>query len=133
MAGMSVVTAFGNIGRDAELRSTPGGDSVCNFSICANVRKGRNEIPVWYDCTIWGKRGEALVEHLTKGTSVVVTGQLVPREYKGKKDELRTSLDVDVRELAFAGGGGGGSDASASSRGPAPSGPETDDENSIPF
>ena len=105
MAGLSQVTALGNIGRDAELRSTPKGDYVCNFNVCANVRKGRDDTPVWYSCTIWGKRAEALAQYLTKGTMVCVTGQLVPREYKGKNDELRYSLDIDVREIALAGGG----------------------------
>lgn len=105
MAGMSQVTVLGNLGRDAELKQTKDGTSVCSFSICANVRKGRNDVPVWYDCTMWGKRAEALAKHLTKGSMVCVTGQLVPREYKSKKDEIRTSLDIDVREIAFAGGG----------------------------
>jgi len=104
MAGMSQITALGNLGRDAQLRETPDGKSVCSFSVCANVRKGRDDTPVWFNCTLWGKRAEALGPHLTKGTMVCITGQLVPREYKGKNDELRQSLDVDVREIAFAGG-----------------------------
>jgi len=130
MAGMSQVTVMGNLGRDAQLRSTPKGDSVCNFSVCANVRKGRDDVPVWYDCTMWGKRAEALAQYLTKGTIVCVTGQLVPREYKGKDDELRQSLDVDVRELAFAGGGGGAAPDRGQQRNQ--SAPPVDDED-IPF
>jgi len=127
---MSQVTVMGNLGRDAKLRSTQSGDSVCNFSLCANVRKGRDDVPVWYDCTLWGKRAEAIAQYLTKGTIVCVTGQLVPREYEGKDNTTRHSLDIDVRELAFAGGGDKSAPDRGQQRNSAP--PPVDDED-VPF
>jgi len=129
--GMSQVTAFGNIGRDAVLRDA-GGTPVCNFSLAANVRKGRDDVTVWYDCAIWGKRAESLAQYLKKGESVIVTGQLLPREYKGKGDELRTSLDVNVSELSFAGGGGGRGGRPARGGATPPSG-EIPADDDIPF
>lgn len=90
----------GNLGRDAELRETSGGP-VCAFSVAHSDR--RSDETVWIRCSLWGKRGEALVRHLTKGTSVVVVGEHRLREHDG-----RTYIELDVQSLDFAGRKDGG-------------------------
>lgn len=104
MPNMSTVTLAGHLGRDAEMKSA-GGSAVCEFSIAVTTKRRDSESVAWYRCQLWGARGEKLAPMLTKGKAVIVTGELVPREYKGKGDELRTSLDVSVDRLTFAGGG----------------------------
>lgn len=103
MPNLSVATLAGHLGRDAELKAA-GGSSVCEFSIAVTTNRREAESTAWYRCQVWGNRGEKLAPMLTKGKAVIVSGELVPREYRGKGDELRTSLDVNVNSLSFAGG-----------------------------
>ena len=101
---LSIITVHGNLGRDAELK-TVGENTVCEFSVAVSKKARGEETTSWYRAAVWGKRGESLAQHLTKGTSVVISGEFIPREYKNKEDELRTSLDIRVDQLSFAGGG----------------------------
>ena len=95
---MNTITIVGRVGKDAELRSTANG-SVLSFSIASYVGYGDNKTTLWFNCSIWGKRAEALAEHLTKGTSVTAVGELSQREHDGK-----TYLQVRVAEIALQGG-----------------------------
>ncbi|MEN8639632.1 single-stranded DNA-binding protein [Pseudomonas sichuanensis] len=73
---MPTLTDIGRIGRDAELRYTPGGDAVCNLALaCDYGRKGQNgKRPVqWVDATLWGKQAEAMAPYLVKGQQVHFT------------------------------------------------------------
>jgi single-strand DNA-binding protein len=92
------VTAAGRLGKDAELR-TAGRDQVCSFSIATSKKVKGEEKTQWIGASLWGKRGEALVQHLRKGTFVVITGELSIREHNGK-----SYLDCRVSELTFGGG-----------------------------
>jgi single-strand DNA-binding protein len=94
---MKSITIAGNIGKDAELRSA-GSDKVLSFNVA--VSEGKDKPTVWFQCSLWGKRGEALERFLTKGTFAAVAGELTVREHEGK-----TYLGVNVREIAFKGGG----------------------------
>ena len=127
MPNLSTITIAGHLGRDAELKDAKG-NSLCEFSVAVSKKVRGEKSTAWYRCTLWGKRGEAVAQYLTKGSAVIVSGELIPREYKGKNDELRTSLDINVHELSF-GGGGEKSDAPATS----PSKSSYDDQDSIPF
>lgn len=98
---MLQVFAAGRLGKDAEIRQA-GRDSVCSFSIATSKKVKGEEKTVWLGCSLWGKRGEALVKHLTKGSMVVVAGELSTREHNGK-----TYLDCRVSELTFGGGNRG--------------------------
>ena len=103
---LSMITIHGNLGRDAELKTTPSGQTVANFSMAVTHKNRGEESTAWYRCDLWGKRGEALHPYLLKGKSFIVVGSLVPREYETNDGEKRMSLDVNVSEISFANGGG---------------------------
>lgn len=96
---MKQITIAGRLGRDAELRSTSAGP-VLGFSVAVDDGRGQDKRTLWFDCTIWGKRGEALAQHLTKGTSVTATGDFSTREHNGK-----TYLQCRVDNVTMQGGG----------------------------
>ena len=96
---MKAITIAGRLTKDADLRTTTGGDQVCGFSVAVDDRSGREKTTMFFDCSLWGKRGEALGQHLTKGTSVTVSGDLGKREHDGK-----TYLTVRVNDVTLQGG-----------------------------
>lgn len=77
------LTASGNLGRDAELK-TVGGSTVCNFSVGAQSGFGDKKKTEWISCGLWGRLGESVADFLKKGVSVTVSGELSTREYNGK-------------------------------------------------
>lgn len=91
--------AAGRIARDAELRKTQGGDTVCSFTVAVDVRNGREKETVWLRCSMWGKRGESLAAYLLKGASVTVSGNLSFSEYEGKPQQ-----NMNVDDVALQGG-----------------------------
>lgn len=125
MAGETQITVVGNMVADADLRFTPSGAAVANFTVASTPRtfdKQRNE---WVDgealflrCAAWKQLGENVAESLTKGTQVIVQGRLKSRSYETKEGEKRTSMELEVDavgpSLQFAtatvnrGGRGGG-------------------------
>jgi len=96
---MKNITIAGNIGKDAVTRTTQGGDSVTGFSVAVEER-GADKRTVWFDVSLWGKRGSALAQYLTKGTRVAVAGDLSTREHDG-----RTYLTVRASEVTLMGSG----------------------------
>ena len=93
------VTIAGRLGKDAEIRQT-NGNSVCSFSVAADVGFGDNKQSHWFNCSMWGKRGEAIAPYLTKGAQVTVIGEFSEREYQGNQyKELR------VDNVKIQGGG----------------------------
>lgn len=100
---MMQLTLAGNVGKDAELRQTQGGDSVLSFSLAIDGGKDKNgnkRDSTWFDCSIFGKRADALRSYITKGSKLVITGRPTAREYQGK-----VYLGCIVNELTFMGGG----------------------------
>ena len=93
----------GNLGRDAESRYTPSGDAVVSFTTAVKSGFGEKATTTWANCTIWGKRGEAVAEYLKKGTLVGVSGEVTLREYQDKDGQKRNSLDVRVDDLTLLG------------------------------
>jgi single-strand DNA-binding protein len=127
---MQTITIAGRLARDAELRHTQGGDSVCSFSVAVDQREGKDRSTNWFRVSIWGKRGESLAPYLLKGAAVTVSGSFSVSEYEGK-----TQLNVRANEIALQGGRGDGSQG-------APVEPQRDsrqapvddlDSDSIPF
>jgi single-strand DNA-binding protein len=140
VAGDTVITVVGNLTGDPELRFTPSGAAVANFTVASTPRtldKATNE---WKDgealflrCSIWRQAAENVAESLQKGMRVVVQGRLKQRSYE-VNGEKRTSYELDVEEvgpsLKYAtakvnkttrgGGGGGFGGAPASSGGGGP-------------
>lgn len=96
------MTVSGNLGRDAELKHTPSGDAVLEFSVASNGRKKGDT--TWVRCSVWGKRGEALAPHLAKGTRVCVVGEGAVRMYQSQ-GETKCSVECRVDQLDMLGGG----------------------------
>jgi single-strand DNA-binding protein len=92
---MKNITIGGNLGRDAEVRTTQNGDKVAGFSVAV---KDRDET-IWFRCDLWGTRAEKLAPYLRKGTPVTVNGDLRLSEYEGK-----TQLNIRVNDVLLQGG-----------------------------
>ncbi len=110
-------TVGGNLGSDAEIRDTKGG-SVVSFRMASESLVKGEKTTTWVRVSLWGKRGEALLQHLVKGSKVAVVGELSLSEYK-KDGETKTSVEIrcfDVTLMgkpASASGGGGGRPAAS--------------------
>ena len=125
---MNVFTFSGNLGKDAERRSV-GASTVANFSVPVKAGFGDKQTTTWINCAVWGKRAEGgLVDILTKGTPVCVSGELSQREWTNKEGEVKMSLECNVNEVTLMGKGAGISQNS-------PETPSLDDDldQSIPF
>src|ERR1041385_2166066 len=145
MGSVNKVILVGNLGRDAELRYTPGGAAVSKFSLATtetwNDKSGqKQERTEWHNIDIWGKQAETLTEYLRKGKQVYVEGRLQTDEYTDKEGIKRKSTKIRGDRIVLLGGGGGGRGGTyardESSHAPAPAGetpsePLTDDD--IPF
>ena len=133
MAGETVITVVGNLTADPELRFTPSGAAVANFTIASTPRTFDRQSGEWKDqealfmrCNIWRQAAENVAETLTRGMRVVAQGRLRQRSFETKEGEKRTVVELEVDEigpsLKYAtakvnkisrGGGGGGSSAPA--------------------
>ena len=96
---MMALVIAGNIGKDAVTRSTQNGDQVTGFSVAVEDRSGKEKATVWFDVSLWGKRGESLAKYLTKGQKVTVSGGLGLREHEGK-----THLTLRANDVTLMGG-----------------------------
>jgi single-strand DNA-binding protein len=96
------ITIAGNIGRDAESRTTQGGDSVTGFTVAVEDRAAREKSTIWFDVSIWGNRGEKLAQYIKKGGKIAVTGDLGRREHEGK-----TYLSIRADNVTLLGSRGG--------------------------
>ena len=95
---MKTVVIAGNITKDAVLRRTQSGEPVTGFSVAVNDHRDKDKT-LFFDCSIWGKRGDALVQYLKKGVKICVAGELGTREHEG-----RTYLTVNASEVSLMGG-----------------------------
>lgn len=128
---MNIVTVAGRVGKeDAVVRKTQGGTSVTSFSVGADSMSRGEKKTLWYDCSVWGDRGEKVAQYLKRGTPVTISGDLGVREYVGRDGKPGFSLTVNVDKLALQGGAKGGSDT-RSGGGSTQQGNDLDDE--IPF
>lgn len=95
----------GRLGRDAEMRTTPTGKAVCNFSVGVSTGFGDKKSTLWVDATLWGERAGKLSQYLTKGSSVVIGGDVGIRTYESKKDSKTVAvLTCNVQTLTLMGG-----------------------------
>lgn len=97
---MKMICIAGRLGKDAVLRRTQQGDAALGFSVAVDDGYGQNKRTLWFECTVWGKRAEALEQYLKKGTAVAVSGDLSTRQH-----EQNTYLTVRVNEVTMQGGG----------------------------
>ncbi|MCD2193096.1 single-stranded DNA-binding protein [Actinomycetospora endophytica] len=128
MAGDTVITVVGNLTADPELRFTPSGAAVANFTVASTPRTFDRQSGEWKDgealflrCNIWRQAAENVAETLTRGARVIVQGRLKQRSFETREGEKRTVIELEVDEVgpslryatasvtkASRGGGGGG-------------------------
>lgn len=106
MAGETVITVVGNLTADPELRFTPNGAAVANFTVASTPRTFDKKSNEWVDdetlfmrCAVWREAAENVAESLTKGTRVIVQGRLKARSYDTKEGDRRTSTELEVDEV----------------------------------
>ncbi len=102
------ITIIGNLGRDPELRYTPQGDAVCDFSVAVNDRKRDKagefqDVTTWFKVTFWRKQAENASKFLTKGRQVYVEGRLQVEEWTDRDGNNRQTLAIQGSELQFIG------------------------------
>lgn len=147
MGSLNRVTLIGNLGRDAEMRYTPGGHAVATFNLATteswkDKESGqKKEQTEWHRVVVWGRTAEALQEFLVKGKQVCVEGQLQTRKWE-KDGQTHWTTEVKARNVVLLGGGvsarrperpvekeyGGGLDGEAAAQEPTPI-----DDDEIPF
>ena len=113
MGSVNKVILVGNLGRDAELRYTPGGAAVATLNLATtevwNDRNNqRQEKTEWHRVVLWGKQAESLQEYLTKGKQIYVEGRLQTRQWDDKDGQKRYTTEVKADRITLLGGGGGG-------------------------
>lgn len=104
------IIVVGNLGRDPELRYTPQGSAVCNFSIATNEKKrdkagDLQDVTTWFRVTLWNKQAENASKYLTKGSSVYIEGRLRIEEWADKDGKNRFTLEVNATDMQFLSGG----------------------------
>ncbi|APE17514.1 single-stranded DNA-binding protein [Mycobacterium crocinum] len=129
MAGDTTITVVGNLTADPELRFTPSGAAVANFTVASTPRMFDRQTNEWKDgealflrCNIWREAAENVAESLTRGSRVIVQGRLKQRSFETREGEKRTVVELEVDEIgpslryatakvnkaSRSGGGGGG-------------------------
>ncbi|MGE9782723.1 single-stranded DNA-binding protein [Janibacter sp. CX7] len=107
MAGETPITVIGNLTADPELRFTPSGAAVANFTVASTPRTFDRQTNEWKDaetlfmrCSVWREAAENVAESLTRGTRVVVTGRLVSRSWEDKETgQKRSVMEMQVDEV----------------------------------
>ena len=134
MASVNKVILLGNLGRDPELRYTPGGQPVANFSIATSESwnkkdgSGREEKTEWHRIVAWGRTAELCAQYLAKGRTVYIEGRLQTREWENKEGQKQRTTEVVANSVQFigspggAGAGGGAAGGGGSGGGGAPRG-----------
>ena len=106
MAGETPITVVGNLTADPELRFTPSGAAVANFTVASTPRTFDRQTNEWKDqetlflnCSVWRQAAENAAESLTRGMRVIVQGRLKARSYETREGEKRTVFEIDVEEV----------------------------------
>jgi single-strand DNA-binding protein len=160
MAGETVITVVGNLTADPELRFTPSGAAVANFTVASTPRNFDRQSGEWKDgdalfmrCNVWRQAAENVAETLTRGMRVMVSGRLRQRSFETREGEKRTVVELEVDEVGpslryatakvnkvsrgsggggFGGGSGGGSGSGGGGGGYGGSAPVDDPWGSAP-
>ncbi len=106
MAGETPITVVGNLTADPELRFTPSGAAVANFTVASTPRTFDRQTNEWKDqetlflnCSVWRQAAENAAESLQRGMRVIVQGRLKARSYETREGEKRTVFEIDVEEV----------------------------------
>lgn len=127
------IILVGNLGKDPELRYTPQGTPVCDFSVATSEKRKdasgeSQEVTLWFKVTFWGRQAEVASQYLTKGKPVYIEGRLRTSEWTDREGKNRTSLEVHGTEMQFIGSAnadslGAGTASRAMAGGATPSAP----------
>lgn len=106
MAGDTVITVIGNLTADPELRFTPSGAAVANFTVASTPRQFDKRSNEWKDgetlflrCSVWREQAENVAESLTKGMKVIAQGKLESRSFQDKDGNNRTNWELDIAAI----------------------------------
>jgi single-strand DNA-binding protein len=114
MGSVNKVILVGNLGRDAELRYTPGGAPVATLNLATTevwndkTSGQKQEKTEWHRIVLWGKSAESLSEYLTKGKQIYVEGRLQTRKWQDKDGNDKYTTEIRGDRIVLLGGGGGG-------------------------
>ena len=114
MGSVNKVILVGNLGRDAELRYTPGGAPVATLNMATTevwndkASGQKQEKTEWHRVILWGKSAESLSEYLTKGKQIYVEGRLQTRKWQDKDGHDKYTTEIRGDRIVLLGGGGGG-------------------------
>jgi single-strand DNA-binding protein len=154
VAGDTIITVVGNLTADPELRFTPSGAAVANFTVASTPRIYDRQSGEWKDgealflrCNIWREAAENVAESLTRGSRVIVQGRLKQRSFETREGEKRTVVEVEVDEIgpslryatakvnkaSRSGGGGGGFGGGGGQRSAASSGSGSEAKQDDPW
>jgi len=102
------IIVVGNLGRDPELRYTPQGDAVCNFTVAVNDKKRDKagellDLTTWFKVTLWRRHAENASKYLTKGSQIYIEGRLRVDEWTDRDGKNRYTLEVDATDMRFLG------------------------------
>lgn len=133
---MNNCVILGRLGDDAELKETALGTEMLKFSLANNTGYGDKKKTNWFNCVMWGERGAKLTEYLKKGSQVVVSGEVTLNTYANKEGIEKSSLNLNVRDVSFAGSKKEDSSEEPTSRTSRPAKSQvkpTFDDDDIPF
>ncbi|HEY3354342.1 MAG TPA: single-stranded DNA-binding protein [Polyangia bacterium] len=121
MASVNKVILVGNLGKDPELRYTPGGQAVCDLRLATTDsytgKDGeKKESTEWHTVVVWGKQAENCSQYLSKGRQVYVEGRLRTRSWDDKEGKKQYRTEVVAQTVQFLGGAGAGAGAGGAER-----------------
>jgi len=124
MGSVNKVILVGNLGRDAEMRFTPGGQAVATLNLATteqwNDKEGqRQEKTEWHRIVLWGRPAESLSQYLVKGKQIYVEGRLQTRQWDDKDGNKRYTTEIKADRVTLLGGPGGGARGAGVEREPA--------------
>ena len=111
MAGLNKVMLIGNLGKDPELKYTPGGQPLCQFSIATTEKftdknQQQQKRTEWHNIVVWGKLAELANQYLKKGRSAYVEGKITTRSWDDRDGNKKYRTEIVAREIQFLGGPG---------------------------
>lgn len=101
---MQQIIIAGHLGADPEERQTPNGQKVWNLRVATKVRKGGQDVTLWWTVTVWGDQFDRMMQHFKKGSAIMVNGDFMPPRtwVDNNSGETRVGLELNARNLMFA-------------------------------
>ena len=130
---MNVVALMGRMTHDVEIRHTPNGIAVCQFTIAVDAYSNGEKKANFINCVAWRNNAENIAKYFSKGNMIAVNGSIQTRSYQDKEGKNRTAFEVLVDKFHFAGVNQSSSDKPTQPIAPAGFEPVADDSFDLPF